>query len=320
MVSYFQILLSNRNANKHTKKGLWQYQLSEHEFFQLKKLLTEARGIAYVDPRDCTLYYAEWWKRYYSGGSPSKKQVFASITNMQLFGEEEFYDFAKKGATMLGIRWLRNQNTLYFKTLLLQGGLPINHIINNKGVYKKFLLEILALNPASIGDFAFNSSITSILPATNRNDEIYECCLNIVKAIISEDKEYLKLLEGNDVLEEISKELHVKKAAIRLERKRAMIRAVWLLDITKQQITLYLSIPDSLDIETFSNFFISNESEPLPRNEYKLFYNDTIICKFVRQGNERMKTLWINRADTKWTPEANHCDIRLVDTHGCQYS
>jgi len=320
MVSYFQILLSNRNVNKHTKRALWQYQLSEHEFLVLKKMLTEARSIANVDPRDCTLYYAEWWKRYYSGGYPSKRQVFASITNMQLFGEEEFYDSAKKGATMLGVRWLRNQNTLYFKTLLLQGGIPINHIINNKGAYKKFLLDILALNPVSIGDFAFNSSITSILPNTSRNDEIYECCLNIVKAIISEDEEYLKLLQGNDALEEISKELYVKKAAIRLERKRATIRIVWLLDITKKQITLYLAIPDSLDIETFSNFFISDESEPLTRNEYKLFYNDTIICKFIRQGNGQMKTLWINRADTMWTPEANHCDIRLIDSHGRQYS
>jgi len=320
MGSYFQILLSSRNANKHTKKSLWQYQLSEQEFFQLKKLLTEARSISNIDPRDCTLYYAEWWKRYYSGGSPSKKQVFASVSNMQLFGEEEFYESAKKGATMLGIRWLRNQNTLYFKTLLLQGGIPINHIITNKGAYKKFLLEILALNPASISDFSFNSSITSILPATSRNDEIYECCLNIVKAIISEDKEYLKLLEGNDVLEEISKELNVKKAAIRLERKRTMIRIVWLLDITKQQITLYMAIPDSLDIETFSNFFIFDESEPLPLNEYKLFYNDTIICKFIRQGNGQMKTLWINRSDNKWTPDTNHFDIRLVDSHGCQYS
>jgi hypothetical protein len=274
---------------------LWQYQLSEHEFFELKKLLAEARGIANIDPRDCALYYAEWWKRHYSGGYPSKKQVFASIKNRQLFGEEEFYDCAKKGATMLGIRWLRNQNTLYFKTLLLQGGIPINHIINHKGAYKIFLLEILALNPVSIGDFAFNSSITSILPTTSRNDEIYECCLNIVKAIISEDKEYLKLLEGNDALEEISKELNVKKATIRLERKRAIIRIVWLLDIAKQQINLHLTIPDSIDIETFSNFFVSDESEPLPGNEYKLFYNDTIICKFIRQGNGQMKTLWINR-------------------------
>ena len=104
-----------------------------------------------------------------------------------------FFQQAKRGANLLGIRWIKNQNTLYFRTLLLQGGLPIKHISNNKGAYKNFLLKILETHPTSIDDFAFDSSITSLLPASSRNDEIYACCLNVVRAILNDDIEYLTL-------------------------------------------------------------------------------------------------------------------------------
>jgi hypothetical protein len=53
-------------------------------------------------------------------------EVYQSIAKNQLFDEEEFYRYARKGANLLGVRWIKNQNTLYFKTLLLQGGLPIS--------------------------------------------------------------------------------------------------------------------------------------------------------------------------------------------------
>ena len=188
-----KILLS-RNLKKHDSRPLWKYNLSESEFQQLRKLLLETKQLDSLDPRDVTLFYAEWWKKCYNGGYPSKKDVFESLQNGQYYDDEAFYGAAKKGANLLGIKWIKNQNTLYFKTLLLQGGIPIKHISNNKGAYKNLLTKLLELNPTTIDDFAFNPAITSLLPASSQSDEIYECCLAIVKAIIFEDQDYCQFL------------------------------------------------------------------------------------------------------------------------------
>jgi hypothetical protein len=138
-MSQFEEILSNRNLEKHTKKSLWEYTLSNDEFDRLSTNLASAVNLANIDPRDCALYYAEWWKRMYNGGYPSKKEIFSALKGNQLFNDEDFYQYAKKGARLLGIKWIKNQNTLYFKTLLLQGGLPIKHISKNVGSYKAFL-------------------------------------------------------------------------------------------------------------------------------------------------------------------------------------
>ena len=69
---------------------------------------------------------------------------------------------------MLGINWISKQNTLYFRTLLLQGGLPLNHISSNKSNYKNFLIAVLEEQPEKIEDFIFQSSIINLLPPSSR--------------------------------------------------------------------------------------------------------------------------------------------------------
>ena len=112
--SFFQNIFASRNINAHDGKPLWKYDLTDKEFYQLKSHLVQTRSLYNIDPRDCALYFAEWWKRCYNGGSPSKLDVFLSISSNHLFNEEEFYDAAKKGAHILGIKWIKAQNTLYF--------------------------------------------------------------------------------------------------------------------------------------------------------------------------------------------------------------
>lgn len=81
-------------------------------------------------------------------------------------------------------------NIKWIKALAFAGGLPIHHISKNRSYYKDLLLKLLELNPTSVDDFAFNPHITTLLPAASRNDEIFECCLSIVRAIIDDDKPY----------------------------------------------------------------------------------------------------------------------------------
>lgn len=312
-MSNFNQILSLRNVRKHDSRALWKYGLTQAEFLHLKKALIESRFLKNVDPRDCTLYYAEWWKRCYDGGFPSKKDVFDSISNLQFYNEEEFFQVAKKGANLLGIIWIKNQNTLYFRTLLLQGGLPIKHLSNHKGTYKSFLLKILELNPNTIDDFAFDSKITSLLPSSSRNDEVFECCLEIVKAIINEDKEYLTILDNHEELKEISNALRIKKQNLNFGRKKTRFRISWVFEPINEKIRLYLRIPE-MDSDSFREAFLNDETDL--DFEYKLYYDNRILCKLVRKTNSQYRVVWINDGDLYWNGTDQLADLYITDSKG----
>lgn len=314
-MSHFAQLLTTTNLPKHDGRTLWRYRLDVTLFLSLQKHLKTTKRLIAIDPRDCALYYAAWWKCCYNGGTPSKREVFRSIAAGHAFDEETFYEYAKRGATLLGIRWIRNQKTLYFRTLLLQGGLPVEHIANNQGAYTRFLVRILELNPISIDDFAFDPTITSLLPSSSRNDEVYACCLDIVKAIIAEDEDYLNILEQDNTLNQISTALKIKKQTLRLQRKKARFRTVWVLEPNQGQIRLYLSIPD-MEAAEFSRNFLLAESEEALQYEYKLFFENKVLCKFIRNTNGHYKTLWAGQNDLTWDGNEQFAELYLMDQEG----
>lgn len=313
-MNFFKNILNRRNILNHDGQSLWKYNLSDLEFAQLKNELSDLRGSFNLDFRDCALYYAEWWKRCYNGGLPSKMEVFQSIKKNQLFDEEEFYRYARKGANLLGVRWIKNQNTLYFKTLLLQGGLPVKHLSNHKGAYMHFLLEILKINPKSIDDFAFETSVTSILPKSSRNDEIYECCLDIVRAIYNEDNEYLSLLDSNDELKEISNYLRVNKPKIRPNPTKTKYKTNWVLEPSSEKIRLYFRITDVIDSSDFRKTFLKSDIEL--DFEYTLFYNDIVLCKFNRRANDNYRVSWINQKSIFWDGTDQFPELMLISLSG----
>jgi len=311
-------ILTSRNLLKHNGQSLWQYAIDDTEFNDLRKALMETKTLSSIDARDCALYYAEWWKRCFNGGPPSKKDIFNSISNGQWFDEEMFFQQAKRGANLLGIKWIKNQNTLYFRSLLLQGGLPIKHIANNKGAYKNFLLKIMEVNPSNIDDFAFDSNITFLLPASSRNDEIYACCLNIVKAILNDDKGYLNLLDNINELKDITSELRIKKTSLNFGQKKTKFRTSWVFEPAKEKIRLYLGIPE-MDSEDFRSLFLANDSNLQLDFEYKLFYNNLILCKFIRKANCQYKAVWVNQNDLYWDGTDHIPNLYLIDSSGGKY-
>lgn len=317
-MSQFSNFLISRDLTRHNGQSLWKYNLNDTDFYHLRKALMEIESLKDVDSRDCVLYYAEWWKRCYNGGYPSKGDIFNSISNGQSYDGESFYRHAKKGAILLGIPWIKHQNTLYFKTLLLQGGLPIKHISNNKGAYKKFLLKILEIKPLSIDDFAFDPTITSLLPGSARNDEIYECCLAIVKAINNDDEEYLALLDNDQDLKEISSELRIKKQSLTASRMRSRFKAAWVFEPATEQIRLYLSIPE-MSSEEFSNLFVAEKQDIQLDFEYKLFYNGLIVCKFIRRANGNYRTDWLE-SNLRWDGNDSFPEIYVSNTSGMKYN
>ena len=109
-MSFFDNILRSRKIKWHNDIHLWSLRLSNDEYYELKEALKH--GAKYREftslRREATLYYAEWWRREFSGGHASTKDVCESIFgNAQL--SEKLYEAAKCGARTLNIQIIRTQ-------------------------------------------------------------------------------------------------------------------------------------------------------------------------------------------------------------------
>lgn len=298
-MGYFSTFQSNNNVNKQDIK-LWRHPLSNQEFNSLVETLKYSNELN-LDPRDATLFYAEWWKRNYNGGKPSKEAIFKSIDgNIQFnLDAHQFYKTAKKGAKMLGIKWISKQNTLYFRTLLLQGGLPLNHISANKSNYKNFLLAVLEEQPEKIEDFVFQPNIINLLPPSSRNEIIYENCFEIVQSILKDDNLYEELFKSNDTIKEITDALKIKKKTLEKKTRFCKPENFWKLNTEKNKISLRLLFNEKYNSESLSQilgFASVNKT-------YQFYLNDKLICTFIKMLNGDYKTDWHNQSEEIWNGE-----------------
>lgn len=302
-MNFFLTLLNRKNLHKHDGRPLWKYLSSDEDFERLSSALRFATKTN-IEPRDVTLYFALWWKRTYNGGIPSKQEVFDSLggNSRFLFTEKEFYMLARKGAQMLGVKWIKKQNTLYFKTLLLQGGLPLNHISENQGKYKAFLEAVLEEQPETIEDFIFKTHIINLLPKSSQNDTIYENCLEIVKSILNNDGQYEELLESEESLKEISSSLKVKSASLTKKARQSKPKNYWLLSSKNEEykISLRLGLANTYTKDALSNFL---GFEALER-DYQFFMDDNLVCIFRKMANGQFKTDWYNQDNKEWDVSA----------------
>ncbi|WP_416440838.1 hypothetical protein ACH3O9_12285 [Leeuwenhoekiella sp. A16] len=298
-MNFFSSLLNKHNLQKHDGRSLWKYFINEEEFIDLRKRLQFARPLN-IDSRDVTLYYALWWKKNYDGGIPSKQEVFDSLggNSQYNFTEQTFYKIAIEGAEVLGIKWIKRQNTLRFKTLLLQGGLPLKHISENQGKYKDFLEAVLEEQPETVEDFIFKSHIIDLLPKSSQNDMVYENCLEIVKSILNNDGEFDKLLESEETLKEISSSLKVKSASISKKTRQSKPKNYWLLrfDNGECKINLRLGLADTYTQETLQDILGFSATA----KEYQFYMDDNLICVFRRMINNSYKTDWYNQQNKEW--------------------
>lgn len=302
-MSFFNSLLQKYNLPNHDGRPLWKYFLTDQDFENLLRSF-KYMSSQYMDARDATLYYAEFWRRNYNGGTPSKEEVFNSIGGNIKYhiSSNEFFKYAKKGARMLGVKWITRQNTLYFRTLLIQGGLPLKHISQNHGKYQSFLLAVLEEQPETIEDFMFKTEIVSHLPKSSQNDVIYQNCLEIVKAIINDDSAYDELFENDEVIKSISGELKIRNKSIKKRQRFSKPKNYWLLNFKgdKPRILLRLGLADNYSKESLSDILGFEVAE----KEYQFYLNDELICVFRKLINENYKTDWYNVQDYEWDLES----------------
>ena len=290
-MSFFQTLSISENGEQNKKQALWKYDLGDEEIEKLISTLKFGK-IHNIDPKDVCLYYAIWWKKKYNGGIPSKQEIFESIGGNIRFNlsKDEFFKLAKRGAQQLGIKWITKQNTLYFKTILLQGGLPLKHIAENKGNYKAFMEAVLEEQPESIEDFIFKPYIVDLLPKSSQNDTIYENCFEIVKSILNDDGIYDSLFENEESLKDILTELKIKKNSLVKKKRQSKPKNYWLLNFKTDtpKITLRLGFAENYTKDALSEIL---KFEPIARN-YQFFIDDKLICVFRAMANGKYKTDW----------------------------
>lgn len=298
-MSYFATLKSNGRLNHYNGNTVWKIGLSEQDFQQLKSELKNVFPF-HLDPRDAFLYYAEWWKNEYAGGMPSKKMIFDSIGGLISTGmdEDQFYRKAKYGARRLGVKWIVRNNTLYFRTMLMQGGLPLKHISENYSYYLNFLMAVLEEQPETVEDFSFNPEITGLLPKSSQNELIYENCFEIVRSILNEESVYDDLLRSNEAVTTISKQLKEKRKTLQRKSREVKPRNFWLLTRKngERTIELRVGLADLYSAEGLGNILGFN----LDQHEYQFYLNDDLVCVFRRMLNGNYKTNWYGQNSMLW--------------------
>ena len=300
-MGFFTTLLKNRNLLNHDGRPLWHYDLSDFEFSQLQSELNKVQ-LFNLDARDSALYFAEWWKRYYNGGYPSKQDIFKSLGRQEdsVLNAEVLYENARNGAQILRVKWIQKQNVLYFRTLLLQGGIPIKHISENKSYYQAFLLELLELQPNTIEDIVSAPHITKLLPSSSQNEIIYENCLGIIRSILNEEETHASLLEGNKVLKEIQEALNVRKHQLSKVSRINRPKIFWVMRLKEKEAKIYLRMGFSNKYTASSLAEVLNLVEPAANKSYNLYLDERLICSFRRALSGDYLTDWENQNYFRW--------------------
>lgn len=310
-MSLFSILISSRKFNPLDRTSVWKYGLTEEDYQNLKSHIKDA-SLVNLDPRDAFLYYAEWWKNEYNGGKPSKKMIFDSIggTISTKMDEKEFYKMAKDGARRLGVKWLVRNNTLYFRTMLMQGGLPLRHISENSNHYLNFLMAVIEEQPVTVEDFAFNAEIIALLPKSSQNEHIYENCLAIVRSILNEENLYDNLLKNYADIDIIFQKLREKSKSIQRKAREVKPKNYWLLSKKdgKYTIELRVGLSDTYKKEELANIL----GFEIGLNEYQLYINDELFCVFRKMLSGDYKTNWYRHMEMLWDASDRFPNVYVI--------
>jgi len=153
-MSFFDELLSRRGL-KECPEFLWQLKLTQDEYEELKQCLANAitnRDNLENLNRECTLYYAEYWQKVYSGSHHSTDYVVKSLGVPSCIKElaERFLKYAIEGAKRLHLKARNGWGEIGTRdSLLYQGGLQMNFLMNQTDrntKWSEFLKKLILRN------------------------------------------------------------------------------------------------------------------------------------------------------------------------------
>lgn len=291
--AYFNILKTRGMQGLQKNMPLWKFKLSEEEYEALKQTLRCHTSDLAKYGEEAALCYAEWWRRDYRGTIPSKEDVAMGIGLHRRLGDD-LYMAARKALQKHGYAFLHSlKGTEYFRTLLNQGGLPVNYIKNsgNIGYFSKFLKELVSeLSSINLDWNEVDSSIIqqfnciSYLGKAFRNENIYDVSMQIAHAIIVGEKELLPYDDTDVSLAELTKSLETAYSRAKAQRKTRPLSLYWKLRTFGQgQGKLYVNMDVVKDI--------SSDSIPglniTTCYSFDVFVAGTLVGKYVRKDNVR---------------------------------
>lgn len=291
--AYFNILKTRGMQGLQKNMPLWKFKLSEEEYEALKQTLRCHTSDLAKYGEEAALCYAEWWRRDYRGTIPSKEDVAMGIGLHRRLGDD-LYMAARKALQKHGYAFLHSlKGTEYFRTLLNQGGLPVNYIKNsgNIGYFSKFLKELVSeLSSINLDWNEVDSSIIqqfnciSYLGKAFRNENIYDVSMQIAHAIIVGEKELLPYDDTDVSLAELTKSLETAYSRAKAQRKTRPLSLYWKLRTFGQgQGKLYVNMEVVKDI--------SSDSIPglniTTCYSFDVFVAGTLVGKYVRKDNVR---------------------------------
>ena len=216
---------------------LWKFKLTDDEYESLKLDIRSHIGFLKDFGIEAALCYAEWWRRDYRGNIPSKEDVAIGIGLSRAYGEE-LYMAARIALIQHGYSFLHSlKGTEYFRTLLNQGGLPVNYIKNtdgNMGSFTRFLKGLV--RELSIINYDWSNEDNSIIQQFScisylgkafKNENIYDVSMQIAHAIIMDDNALLPYDDTDASLSELTKSLKKEYTRAKKERKARPLSLHW---------------------------------------------------------------------------------------------
>lgn len=291
--SYLDILRTRGMQGLQKNMPLWKFKLSEEEYEALKQTLRIHTSDLAKYGEEAALCYAEWWRRDYKGNIPSKEDVAMGIGIHSSYANE-LYKAARETLQKHGYTFLHSlKGTLYFRTLLNQGGLPINYITNsgNMGNYSRFLKELVS--ELSLINIDWNEVDSSIIQQFNcisylgkafKNENIYDVSMQIAHAVIVGEKDILPYDDTDASLAELTKSLETAYSRAKAQRKTRPLSLHWKLRTMENgKGYLYVNMDVVKDI--------SSDSIPglniMTCYSFDVFVAGTLVGKYVRKDNVR---------------------------------
>ncbi len=140
-----EILNARNRASITPDTPFGKLKLTEEEYALLKETLFKNTYRLEIFGVEAALCYAEWWRRDYNGGIPSREDVAVGL-GLPRNCWEQLYNAARHSLKSHGFAFIRSlKGNEYFRTLLNQGGLPVNYIKKgtNLSGFKGFLIGLV---------------------------------------------------------------------------------------------------------------------------------------------------------------------------------
>lgn len=326
-MSYFDTILQRHNFSC-TPSYLWMLKLRVEEYEELKNVLRNCPthlGFNGLE-RECTLYFAEWWRREYAGGYATVQEVCRSVFGNDI-EQETFYSAVRVGANKLKVQIITTQgpererdNTKY--SIYFQGGLPMNYIVK----------EILNSGESSSWDRFFRSLVWdeqdySEIPGkiASISASIHEFCAALRSANNVSEAPFSPsgCREWWDI---IVRDFEIER---KIDNARNPLKFKWLLEINENRKTLEMSFrisgpqvlsPDFINghhLEGFDfiSFSVLINGTPYPLSEYNenngKYYSRRCVDKTFRYRPGENIEIILNE---------NGLDGEVIDQHSLDFS